>query len=267
MINGNIYLMPEEQITSDSISNKLPTRFVGRRSLCFNAVTSTMDIARQEALKQAPEGTAIFAEVQTKGRGRLKREWLTPQGNIAVSIILYPPKSYLNSLIMLSSLSVKQTIEAVTGLKCQLKWPNDILIGGRKVAGILIETKILQDKVDYVVIGIGINVNLILAKHPEIQKIATCLMDEVGAPVSRLALLHQLFFEMEILYTSSLKGASLYPQWRDNLVTLGKPVRARNGDEVFEGVAESVKEDGSLMLRQAGGKLLRFTVGDVTLRE
>jgi len=258
--------MPEETITADSISKNLPTRFIGRKFLCFDAITSTMDVAREEATKHAPEGTAIFAEIQTKGRGRLKREWLTTQGNIAVSIILYPPKPYLNSLIMLSSLAVKQSIEAVTGINCQLKWPNDVLIKGKKVAGILIETKVQQDKVDYVVVGIGINVNLVVAKHPEIQMTATCLAHEFGTCVSRVALLRQLFVEIETLYTASLKGDSLFPRWRDNLVTLGKPVQTRNGDEAFEGIAESVQEDGSLMLRQADGKLIRFTVGDVTLR-
>ncbi len=259
--------MPEEIISPDTITNNLPTRFIGRNFFSYDSITSTMDGARNEALKHAPEGTAVFAEVQTRGRGRLKREWLTPRGNIAVSIILYPPKVYLNSLIMLSSLAVKQSIEAVTGLKCQLKWPNDVLLNGKKVSGILIETKILPDKVDYVVIGIGINVNLSASEHPGIQAIATSLADELGAPVSRIGLLRRLFIEMENLYTTSLKGSSIFPQWRDNLVTLGKQVRARNGDEIYEGVAEAVNEDGSLMLRQTDGKLFRFTVGDVTLRE
>ncbi|MDD5190331.1 MAG: biotin--[acetyl-CoA-carboxylase] ligase [Dehalococcoidales bacterium] len=258
--------MSEKHISQEQVTGGLPTSYMGRRFLHHAITTSTMDGARQEALNNCAEGTAVFAEQQTKGRGRLKREWLTPPGNIAVSIILYPPKSYLPNLIMLSSLSVKKAIEAVTGLACQLKWPNDVLIKGKKVCGILIETKTQIDKVDYAIIGIGINCNLHIEKHAAIQGIATSLMDELHQPVDRTALLRQLFIEMENLYTVGLKGAAIFPEWRDSLCTLGQPVSARNGDEVFEGIAEAVQEDGSLMIRMKDGDLMRFTFGDVTLR-
>lgn len=259
--------MPAESLDPAFVTGGLTTRFIGQNFLYYPTVTSTMDVARSEARYHAPEGTAIFAEQQTSGHGRLKRAWLTPEGNIAVSIILYPPRKLLDSLIMLSSLAVKDSIEATTQLECQLKWPNDVLIKGKKVCGILIETSIQVDSVDYVIIGTGINVNLELSNHPEIQSIATSLATELGKPVSRVDLLRRFFVETERLYLALLDGNSLFARWRDSLITLGKPVRARSGDDVFEGIAESVAENGNLLLRQPDGRLLRFSVGDVTLRE
>jgi len=258
--------MTQDKISATLVKNGLTTQFIGQNLLCRDTITSTMDGARELALKHAPEGAAVFAETQTAGRGRLKRLWLTQPGNIAVSIILYPPKNYLPSLIMLSSLAVKQSLEAFTGLKCRLKWPNDVLINGKKVCGILIETKTQIDKADYAIIGIGINVNLSVADYPEIQATGTSLVEELKQPVDRVLLLQRLFCEMEDLYLTSLTGKTLFPRWREALATLGQPVRARSGDEVYEGIAEGVQEDGSLLLRLADGQLMRFTVGDVTLR-
>jgi len=251
----------------DLISEHLDTRFIGQRLLYFPSIVSTMDIARQEALKKAAEGTAVLTDRQTAGRGRLKRRWLTPEGNIALSVILYPPRTYLPSLIMLSSLAVKDAIKKVTGIECQLKWPNDVLIEGKKVSGILIETKTQIDRVDYAIIGIGINVNMQPSDYSEIQSIATSLADATGQPVSRENLVRQLFVEMEKLYSGSLAGDSLFSRWRDSLITLGKRVQARHEDEVFEGIAEDVEETGCLLLRPSNGNFLRLTIGDVTLRE
>ena len=226
-----------------------------------------MDIARREALAVAPEGTAVFAEKQTAGRGRLKRQWITPAGNIAVSIILYPHRDHLNSLIMLGSLAVKNVITPLVGADCRIKWPNDIHIGGSKVCGILIETKAHPDRLDYAILGIGINVNMRAKDHPEIASIATSLADATGRSWSRGALLRRLFTELEGLYTRLKAGAPLYPEWCASLSTTGRQVTVQSGDDVSEGVAESVNEDGSLNLRRPDGNLLRVTIGDVSLRE
>ena len=244
----------------------LATRFIGQNVLYYLSVTSTNDIARQQAFAKVPEGTAVIADQQITGRGRLKRAWVSPQGNIAVSIILYPARKNLHFLTMLASLAVLHSIEKTTGLKCQLKWPNDVLINNKKVCGILLESQAASDSVDYAIIGIGINVNMKLSNYPEIGSIATSLADETGEEVSRLVLLRSLFLEMEKLYLRLQAGESLLTEWRDNLLTLGKNIHVRSGDDVFEGIAESVADDGSLMLRCADGKLLQFMSGDVSLR-
>jgi len=259
--------MVENSLSAELITQDLETRFVGQRVIYYPSLASTMEVARREAQQGAAEGTVILADEQTAGRGRLERAWLSPSGNIALSIILYPSLSYLPSLIMLASLAVVHSIEAATGLKSRIKWPNDVLISDRKVCGILIESDVRVNTVNYTVIGIGINVNLKLADFPEILPIATSLSHELGRGVSRLSVIRCLLVEVERLYLALSTGGSIYQEWRDSLVTLGKRVRARSGETIYEGVAESVAEDGSLLLRGSDGSLTRIVAGDVTLRD
>lgn len=258
--------MSEEILNSSIITKGLTTRFIGQNVLYYPSVTSTNDIARQQAQSKARDGTAVIADRQTAGRGRLRREWVTPQGNIAVSIVLYPARKDLHFLTMLASMAVMYSIQNTTGLKCQFKWPNDVLINNKKVCGILLESQASSDSVDYAIIGIGINVNMKLADYPEISAIATSLADETGKEISRTVLLRNLFQEMEKLYLHLQAGESILAEWRDNLITLGKSIHVRSGDEVFEGIAESVADDGSLMLRCPDGRLLKFMAGDVSLK-
>jgi BirA family biotin operon repressor/biotin-[acetyl-CoA-carboxylase] ligase len=258
--------MSEENLNPTSITKGLTTRFMGQNVLYYHSVTSTNDIARQQALQKAPEGTAVIADQQTTGRGRLKRAWVSPQGNIAVTVVLYPARKNLHYLTMLASLAVLHSIENTTGLECQLKWPNDVLIKNKKVCGILLESQAEADSVDYANIGIGINVNMKLADYPEIASIATSLADELGREVSRLEMIRNLFIEMEKLYLRLQAGESLLTEWRDNLITLGKNVRVRSNEDVFEGIAEAVADEGSLLLRCPDGSLMKFMAGDVTLR-
>lgn len=258
--------MAEDSLSAAAVTEGLKTRFVGQRVLYYPSLTSTMEVARQEALQGAAEGTVILAEEQTAGKGRIKRTWLSPGGNIALSVILYPSLAHLPSMIMLASLAVAHAIETATGLKPQIKWPNDILIQGRKVCGILLESDVQGSAVNYISIGIGINVTLSPADFPEIQDIATSLSAELGRDVSRLAVLRCLLVEIEKLYLTLSAGGSIYEEWRASLVTLGKKVRATTGDAVYEGVAESVDRDGSLLLRGSDGGLTRIIAGDVTLR-
>ena len=257
----------ENSLSPASITNNLETHFVGQRVIHYPSLTSTMEMAKQEAQQGAVEGTVVIADEQTGGRGRIKRVWLSPKGNIALSVILYPSVAYLPSLIMLASLAVVHSIEAVTGLKSQLKWPNDVLINGKKVCGVLIESNVRGDIVDYAIIGIGVNVNLRLYDFPEIQPTATSLSDELGRDVSRLNVIRCLLVEIERLYLTLLAGGSIYQEWRDSLVTLGRRVRVKSGETIYEGVAESVARDGSLLLHHSDGSLSKIVAGDVTLRD
>jgi len=258
--------MSEDSLSADLIKSGLETRFVGQRILYYPSVTSTNELAKREAGQGAAEGTVIVADEQTRGRGRLKRTWLTPEGNIALSVILYPDVSVLHSLIMLASLAVVHSIESDTGLETQIKWPNDILINGKKVCGILMESDVQENRVKYVIIGIGINVNLRPEDSPEIQSSATSLSGELGREVSRLSVVRNLLVEMEHMYLNLSPGGHVYEEWRDRLATLGKEVRITEGETVYGGVAESVDTDGSLLLRLPDGSLRRIVAGDVTLR-
>ena len=258
--------MVEDSLSPALVTNSLGTHLIGRRVVCFRRLTSTMEVARREAQQSAVEGTVIIAGEQTAGRGRIRRLWLSPEGSIALSIILYPDVAYLPSLIMLTSLAVVRSIKAVTGLKSGVKWPNDVLIDGRKVCGILVESIIRRNIVDYAILGIGINVNLKLSDFPEISQMATSLSDELGKDVSRLGIVRHLLVEAERLYLTLQAGGSVYEEWRDNLVTLGRQVQVAWGETVYEGIAESVARDGSLLLRQSDGDLTRIVAGDVSLR-
>ena len=258
--------MVKDNLSSASITDTLETRFVGKRVIYYPSLESTNEMAKREARQGAAEGTVIIAGEQTAGRGRIERVWLSPEGNIALSVILYPNVAYLPSIIMLASLAVVHSIEATTGLKSQLKWPNDVLIKGRKVCGILIESKVRRGVVDYVVIGIGLNVNLRLSDFPEILPTATSLSDELGRDVSCLSIIQRLLVEVEKLYLALLAGDSIYEEWRDGLETLGRRVQVKSGETIYEGMAESVSKDGSLLLRCPDGSLTRIVAGDVTLR-
>jgi len=259
--------MIEDSLSAAAVTDGLSTRFIGHEVICYPSLPSTNDVAKRRAGKGAKEGTVIIAEEQTAGRGRIKRRWLSPPGSIALSIILYPPLDYLPSLIMVASLAVAHSIEQVTGMKAQVKWPNDVLINGKKVCGILVESDVRGDKVDYAVIGIGINVNLEVSGFPRITPVPTSLSHELGREVSRRALVQSLLAQVEKLYLALADGDPVFKQWRDRLVTLGKKVKVSSGETNCKGVAESVAPDGSLLLRQPDGSLLKIVAGDVTLRQ
>ncbi len=258
--------MVENNLSPASITSNLGTHFIGQRVICYPSLTSTMAEAKQEAQLGAVEGTVVIADEQTAGRGRIKRVWLSPKGSIALSIILYPSVVNLPSLIMLASLAVVHSIEVVTGLRSQIKWPNDVLVNDRKVCGILIESSLRGNIVDYAIIGIGVNVNLRLSDFPEIQSTATSLSAELGRDVSRLRVIRQLLVEVERLCLALQAGESIYEEWRDSLVTLGRRVKVKSGKTVYDGVAESVARDGSLLLRHSNGSLSKIVAGDATLR-
>ncbi len=259
--------MPENDFSPASAIEGLETSSIGQRVIYYPRMPSTMDMARQEAKRGAAEGTVIITGEQTEGRGRVKRTWLSPRGNVALSIILYPDVSFLPYLIMLASLAVASSIESVTGLKPQIKWPNDVLINGKKVCGILIENEVKGNKVAFAIIGIGINIDLGLPEVSEISATATSLNDESGRKVSYLGLVRHLLVEFERLYLPPPDVKSIYEAWRDRLVTLGKRVRVESGNGVLEGIAESVDRSGALRLRQADGSSAIIVAGDVTLRD
>lgn len=256
--------MSADDLSPDSITSNLGTSLIGQRVIYCPCVSSTIDVARQEALRGAAEGTAIIAGEQTGGRGRLQRTWLSPEGNIALSIILHPDVSSLPYLIMIASLAVIRSIEAVTGLKPQIKWPNDVLINGKKVCGILTESNVKGRQV-YAMVGIGINVRLRAADFPQIT--ATSLNDESGRNVSCVDVVRHLLVALERLYFTLADGETVFEAWRDSLITLGKRVSVESGGNILEGIAQSVDRSGALVLRLDDGSSTRIVAGDVHLRD
>ena len=254
-----------EILSESTITSGLDTGLIGKRVIYRPVLASTIETARLEAQKGALEGTVVVSGRQTGGRGRMKRLWLSPRGSVALSIILRPSSSYLHCLVMLASLAVVYSIREVSGLESQIKWPNDVLIDGKKVCGILIENAWQKQNIDYAILSIGINADFKVSDFPEIAASATSLADESGKPVSRLSLIRQLLVEIERLYLSSSREF-IFEEWRKRLVTLGREIQVRMGDALYRGVARSVETDGSLLLEEPDGNLVRIVAGDATLR-
>jgi len=151
-------------------------------------------------------------------------------------------------------------------LKPQIKWPNDVLINYKKVCGILIENDIRKNDLKHMIIGIGINVNVKVNQLPEIANIATSLSDQLGRQISRAEVLRAMLVEIDRLYSELPQGETLFNQWKSNLVTLGQQVQINMGDKIYTGLAEDVTEDGSLMLRQKDGYLVKIIAGEVMFK-
>jgi len=248
------------------VEQRLTTRWVGRQLVYLTRTTSTQDVAAGEAARGAPDGTFVIAEEQTAGRGRLDRSWVSPPGaNLYLTLVLRPSVQRLRLLSVVSGLAVAEALEPATGLSPRLKWPNDVLVGERKIGGALIRSELRGDAVDYALVGIGVNVNFDVAAVPEIAEIATSVRRETGADASREELLAALLNAFETLYEEPAEA--VLAAWRSRLDTLGRRVRATLGERVEEGVAEDVDGDGSLLIRRDDGSLAVVEAGDVTLRE
>lgn len=254
----------EDSLSPQKITDGLNTNLIGRRVLHYPSLPSTQQTARKEAGRGAPEGIVIIADEQTAGHGRLGRAWLSPPGSVSVSVLLHPDIAGLPYLIMIASLAAARGIEAETGLEARLKWPNDVLVNGRKVSGIIIETSLKGKAVDYAVMGIGININVDMSAFAEIAATATSLSAELGASVSRLGVVRRLLVELDGLYKAP--RPAVYEEWRSRLDTLGRQVCVTSGDDTQYGRAESVAADGSLLLRRDDGRLTTVLAGDVSLR-
>lgn len=250
-----------------AVAQLLTTRFVARRLLYVTTTGSTMDDARAEAESGAPDGSVVLAEEQTKGRGRFDRTWVSPAGrNLYLTLVMRPALDCLRSLSIVTPLAVALAIEDCTGLSPRIKWPNDVLINGRKLSGILIESEVSGPSVKYALIGTGINVNYDIEASSEIAGIATSLKQELGRETSRENLLAAFLNRFEELYEAAEKDDAVLQQWRSRLDTLGREIRVTFRDQVYEGVAEDVDRDGNLILVQADGTRRTIEAGEVTLR-
>ena len=226
----------------------------------FREIGSTMDAARELARKGAAEGTIVIAETQTRGRGRLGREWLSPQGGIYLTLILRPRISpaYAPRINLMVSIAVASTIRELFGLRAELKWPNDVQIGGKKVCGILAEMSAEMDVVNFVNVGIGTNVNNSMSRFREV---ATSLKDELGREISRKRFLSALLAEMDER-RAILMEPELLQEYRRLSCTLGRDVRMTSLGEEVTGKAIDVDAMGALVLKEKDGSLRTVVVGD-----
>jgi BirA family biotin operon repressor/biotin-[acetyl-CoA-carboxylase] ligase len=254
------------------ILDGLATRVLGREIDYYEDIGSTNEVARERAAKGAGEGLLVVAEEQTGGKGRLGRQWYSPRSKgIIFTLLLYPPvnPSRASQITMLAAVSLASAIRSETGVGAGIKWPNDLLIGGRKVCGILAELSAEVDRIGHLVVGIGINANQDLGDFPEdVRDKATSLKLETGATVSRVRLLQASLESFEHWYGLWLERGfePVLAAWKQMSISLNCPVRLHTLDKSWDGWAEDVDSDGALLLRLPDGSLQRFVSGEVSLR-
>ncbi len=246
-------------------------RVVGRDIRVFQETNSTNDVAEKLARDGAPEGVVVFAESQSRGRGRLGRTWISPaHKGLWFSVVLRPdlrPEA-ATQLTVAAANALARSLQLATSLEPQIKWPNDILIDGKKVAGILTELSAELDHIKYLVLGIGVDVNLTSSDlPPELRKLATSLKLEAGRHFRRADLAAVILRELDADYTRVCQNQ--FPQvaseWAARCTTLGQTVSINLGGTVLQGQAEALDETGALLLRTTHGHLERIVGGDVTL--
>ena len=260
--------MDLSELSAESIKRGLKTDLIGRSIVYYSSVGSTNEVLKELAAQGAPEGMLVIADQQTAGRGRLGRKWLAPSGASLLLSLLFRPDlapSQAPRLTMLCSLAIADAIEGLTGLPAGLKWPNDIFIRGKKAGGILTESGTTGERLDYVVVGTGLNVNLAVSTLPELRGVATSLSQELGQEVSRLELLWKILEGIETRYNSLRRGDSPHQEWAARLINLGRQVQVTTPQGVLVGWAEGVDSDGALILRLPDGQRKRILAGDVTL--
>ncbi len=256
-----------DKMLPDELQWELGTKVIGRRIISYESTGSTNDVAEQLAAAGAPEGTVVFAERQTRGRGRMGRQWLSAHGkSLLFSFILRPAISTREAscFTLMTAVAASLAVRRVTGLSCLIKWPNDLIVHGRKLGGILTELNAEVERVKFLVIGAGINVN---ADAEALPRGATSVMLELKKEFSRLILARELLREIEKQYFL-LQGngfSVIIGEGKDLSATLGRRVRVETRNEVLEGQAIGVDEDGALIVREDTGFNRRIVSGDVIL--
>jgi len=260
-----------ERITADEIRLGLITNFIGKNIHYEDSVDSTQKIAHYLSNEGVPEGTVVIAEEQRSGKGRMNRSWHSPKySGIWMSLILRPniPLTKAPQLTLLTAVAIVQAIEEVTDLEPVIKWPNDILLNGKKITGILTELQAEADKIHSVIIGVGINVNQEKQDFPaELHGIASSLAIENGRPISRAEIIKSIFKHFEKLYLLYLEQG-FFPiklLWEGYAISIGKTLRARTLTDVIEGKALGITDDGVLKLEDKSGFIHHIYSADIEI--
>jgi BirA family biotin operon repressor/biotin-[acetyl-CoA-carboxylase] ligase len=264
--------VPDVLHADDLLSLVTNNRVIGRDIQVFQETGSTNEVVDRLARGGVKEGAVVFAETQTKGRGRLGRNWISPSGKGLWFSVLLRPKlrpQAATQLTVAAATALVRALEAQTGLSLQIKWPNDILCDGKKLAGVLTELSAELDCINYVVLGIGLNVNLTASDLGDLRKLATSLKIETGRNFRRADVAAALLRELDKDYALVCEHqfAKLSEQWEARCSTLGHRVSIRIGDRTVQGLAEALDEDGALLVRGQHGHLERIIGGDVTLEK
>jgi len=256
----------------DRLQEGLRTKSLGRNILFSHSVASTNDWARELAKLSAPEGTVAIAETQTSGRGRLSRKWVSPIGGLWFSVILRPklPANKAAKLVFAAGLAVAEVLRELYSLPAETKWPNDVLVHDRKVCGILTEMNTTGKKVNYAIVGVGINANFNAKVFPDsLRETVTSLETKLGRKIRLEELFKALLERLECLYGLFLSGGSgsILDRWKSYAGFLGHQVEVAGQTERLSGLAVDVDNEGALILRLEDGAMKRVLAGDVSLKK
>ncbi len=260
------------EATPEKIQSRLTSRVIGRRLQVVAEIGSTNDAAAAAGHAGEPEGLAVVADRQASGRGRLGRAWASLPGlGVYTSILLRPDVPPLQTplLTILAGLATADAVRGVGDVEPRLKWPNDVLIDGRKVAGILAEMATVGERVAQVVVGIGINVHHRPEDFPaEVRTTATSLGQTAGRRVERGEIVAALYNAFDKWYEVFSAGdrAAILAAARDRSATLGRPVTVISGPERWQGTAVDLDEDGALLVVNGRGVTQRVLAADVSIR-
>jgi BirA family transcriptional regulator, biotin operon repressor / biotin---[acetyl-CoA-carboxylase] ligase len=257
-------------MTEETLRHGIKARQFGRKVYTFETIDSTNNCAKALAGCFAQEGTVVFAEHQSAGRGRLGRAWeANPNENLMFSVILRPSLSpdAVNLLPLYAAVAVAAAVEKTTGLRVQCKWPNDLLIDGKKFAGILLEGSLKQSSVEYVVIGIGINVNQ-MGFPPALAQKATSLRMSLGQEIDRPVLFREIMNSMEQYHTTLApsKFSAVVPLWTTRTQMLNRHISIDQQGSVLSGVVRGISPEGGLVVALPDREQTVFA-GDVTILE
>lgn len=247
----------------------LKTRFLGREIICRSEAESTQALIRSLASNQASEGLLVLAERQLAGRGRLGRSWSSPAGNIYLSCLLRPAIELFKTpqIPLLAGVAVARALNLHLGLHCRLKWPNDLLWQGKKLGGILAEVSAEADQVQYLILGLGLNVNAGLQElSPEVRDLATSLGLILQQQVPRVPLLQQILTSLEEIYRQYLSQgfSGIREAWLQLSCTLGRQVEFYQEGALLSGLAQDLDHAGGLQVRLASDKTITLQAGDIS---
>ena len=249
---------------AEEITSGLDTRIIGKEVHYFKSLSSTNVFGKKLVEDGAHEGAVVVADVQTSGRGRKDRKWSSPKGGLWFSVVLYPhiPPHRGMLVTMVSSVSVAQGIKEVTGLSPVIKWPNDLLLNGKKVCGVLTELDAEMDRINYTVVGIGVNVNNSIDE--KLQNTAISLIQESGSKISRVKLLKSILKYLDENYSRLRSGdyGSVRDLWFSHAKIIGKRIRVKGEKTVIEGTVSEIDDSGCLIL-DTGNGIARIVSGDV----
>lgn len=247
-------------LDADRISRSLKTRWLGRDMRVFDEVSST-NAAAIDLVSGCPNGTVILAETQTRGRGRLSRPWASPPGGIWMSLVLKPAMAlnHVYQINMAVSVALCRALSSLFGLDAGIKWPNDLLIRELKICGILMEVGAQVDRLDYAVVGLGLNANNDLSQFPAEWR-SSSLAEQLGHDIDRCDLICRILEEIEVAY-ENMGGIEIFEEWRCRSLTLNRQVRITSAAGDLVGQAVDLAEDGALIL-QIGDEQKRVLAGD-----